>query len=111
VALQVRSSLAADAERPASSSSSSIYFWYICDMTSDEIGRLHSTQPFKPFRILVADGRQYDVRRPENLAMAGKGRLIAIGMPDHFVTLDFLLVPGIERPIPRGSNGKARKRS
>lgn len=76
-------------------------------MTTEEIRRLlFSTQPFEPFRILVADGRQYEVLHPESLAMAGKGRLIAIGMSDHFVTLDLLLVTGIERPIPRGKRGR-----
>jgi hypothetical protein len=75
-------------------------------MTTEEIRRLHSQQPFEPFRLLVADGRQYDVKHPENLAMTGKGRLIAIGMPDYFVTLDLLLVTGIERPIPRGKGGR-----
>jgi hypothetical protein len=83
-------------------------------MTTEEIRRLHAQQPFEPFRFLVADGRQYEVRHPENLAVAGKGRLIAIGMPDHFVTLDLLLVTGIERPIPksqRGKNGKPKKGS
>ena len=75
-------------------------------MTTEEIRRLHSQQPFEPFRLLVADGRQYEVKHPENLAMAGKGRLIAIGMPDHFVTLDLLLVSGIERPIPREKRGR-----
>ena len=83
-------------------------------MTTEEIRRLHSTQPFEPFRILVADGRHYDVRHPESLAMTGKGRLIAIGMRDHVVTLDLLLVTAIERPIPRGKrgqNGAPKKRS
>jgi hypothetical protein len=81
-------------------------------MTTEELRRLHSQQPFEPFRILVADGRQYDVRHPENLAMTGKGRLIAIGMDDYVITLDLLLVTGIERPIPprrRGRNGAAKK--
>jgi hypothetical protein len=83
-------------------------------MTTEEIRRLHSTQPFEPFRILVADGRHYDVRQPESLAMTGKGRLIAIGMRDYVVTLDLLLVTAIERPIPRskrGQNGSAKKRT
>jgi hypothetical protein len=83
-------------------------------MTTDEIRRLHSKQPFEPFRILVADGKHYDVRHPESLALSGKGRIIAIGLADHFVTLDLLLVTGIERPIPRekrGRNGMPRKRS
>lgn len=78
-------------------------------MTSQEIQRLRATQPFEPFRILTADGRFYDVRHPENMATAGQGRLIAIGMPDDsFVTLDLLLVTGIQRPIPHKKNG-ARK--
>lgn len=75
-------------------------------MTTQEIRRLHSTQPFRPFRILAADGRHYDVLHPESLAMLGNGRLISIGMHDHFVTLDLLLVTGIEQPIPRGKRGR-----
>jgi hypothetical protein len=83
-------------------------------MTTEEIRRVHSTQPFEPFRILVADGRHFDVRHPESLAMVGNGRLISIGMTDYFVTLDLLLVTGIARPIPRakrGRNGAPKKRS
>jgi hypothetical protein len=79
-------------------------------MTIQEIQRL-ITGPFQPFRILVADGRHYDVRHPENLAMVGNGRLIAVGMQDHFVTLDLLLVTGIARPIPAGANGTRKKAS
>jgi hypothetical protein len=80
-------------------------------MTTKEIQRIQSSQPFEPFRILVADGTHYDVRHPENFAIAGNGRLIAIGMSDHFVTLDLLLVTGIARPIPRGRNGQGKKAS
>jgi hypothetical protein len=80
-------------------------------MTTQEIQRLRATQPFEPFRILVADGKHYDVRHPENFAMAGNGRLVAIGMPDHFVTLDLLLVTGIQRPIPQRRNGTRRRTS
>ena len=82
---------------------------YNCVMTKDEILRLRANQPFEPFRVLVADGRHYDVGHPENVAIAGNGRLIAIGMPDHFVTLDLLLVTGIERPLKRGRNGRQKK--
>ena len=83
-------------------------------MTTAEIRRLYSTQPFEPFRVLVADGRHFDVQHPESLAMVGNGRLISIGMADHFVTLDLLLVTGIEQPIPRakrGRNGAPKGRS
>jgi hypothetical protein len=81
------------------------------DMTTQEIQRLRATQPFEPFRILVADGRHFDVKHPENFAIGGNGRLVAIGMPDHFVTLDLLLVTGIQRPIPRSVNGTRKKAS
>jgi hypothetical protein len=78
-------------------------------MTIQEIHRLLSARPFDPFRVLVADGRTYDVRHPENIALGGKGRLIAIGLDDDsFVTLDLLLVTGIQRPIPR-RQGRARR--
>jgi len=70
-------------------------------MTTQEIQRLLAARPFEPFRVMVADGRQYDVRHPENFALAGNGRLVAIGMEDSFVTLDLLLVTGIQRPIPK----------
>ena len=71
-------------------------------MTTQEIQRTMAAQPFEPFRVLVADGRSYDIRHPEHLAFSGKGRLIAIGMEDDsFVTLDLLLVTGLQKPIPR----------
>ena len=78
-------------------------------MTTQEIQRAMSTQPFEPFRVLVADGRSYDVRHPEHLAFSGKGRLIAIGMQDDsFVTLDLLLVTGLQKPIPRRAQRSRR---
>jgi hypothetical protein len=77
-------------------------------MTMQEIQRLLAARPFEPFRVLVADGRSFDVRHPANIALAGKGRLIAIGLEDSFVTLDLLLVTGIQRPIPK-RQGKMRR--
>ncbi len=78
---------------------------YNTSMTTQGFQRLRAARPFEPFRILVADGRRYDVRHPENFMMTGNGRLVAIAMPDHFVTLDLLLITGIERPIPSRRNG------
>ena len=77
-------------------------------MTTQEIQRVLAAAPFEPFRVLVADGRQYDVRHPENIALAGNGRLIAVGLEDSFVTLDLLLVTGIQRPIPK-RQGRERR--
>jgi hypothetical protein len=80
-------------------------------MTTEEIRRLIAHQPFEPFRLLVADGRDFDVSHPEAIAIAGNGRLVAIGMPDYFVTLDVFLVTGVQRPIPATKNGKRRRSS
>lgn len=78
-------------------------------MTIQEVQRQMKQEPFEPFRILTADGRQYDVRHPEHLAFSGKGRLIAIGMEDDsFVTLDLLLVTGVQRPIPKGKASRRK---
>jgi hypothetical protein len=71
-------------------------------MTIQEIQRALRAAPFEPFRLMTADGRTYDVKHRENLAFGGRGRLIAIAMPDDsFVTLDLLLVTAIQKPIPR----------
>lgn len=70
-------------------------------MTIQEVQRQLRKEPFEPFRILTADGQTYDVRHPENLAFAGKGRLVSVGLDDGtFMILDLLLVTGIQYPIP-----------
>jgi hypothetical protein len=79
-------------------------------MTIQEIQRLREETPFKPFRILTADGRKYDVLHPEMMMQSASGRLIALGMPDDsFVTLDLLLVTGIQRGIKPARNGRRKK--
>ncbi len=72
-------------------------------MTIQEIQRLRSAQPFEPFRVLVADGNHYDVWHPEYLGQNPSGRLITIGLDDDsFVTLDLLLVAGIQKGLKKG---------
>jgi hypothetical protein len=80
-------------------------------VTIQQIQRLHKKQPFEPFRIRAADGSHYDVRHPENLAITGNGRIIIIAMREYGVTLDLLLVTGIEQPIPHKKNGARPKGS
>jgi hypothetical protein len=78
-------------------------------VTIQQIQRFREKQPFEPFRIVATDGSRYDVRHPENLAMTGNGRIIIVAMHDYAVTLDLLLVTGIEQPIPQKKNGSSRK--
>jgi hypothetical protein len=71
-------------------------------MTIQEIQHLRSAQPFEPFRVLTADGKEYDVGHPEYLGQTPSGRLITIGLEDDStVTLDLLLVTGIVKQHKR----------
>ena len=80
-------------------------------MTIQQIQRMRSKEPFEPFRIITADGSRYDVRHPEQLAMTGNGRILLVAMQDYGVTIDLLLVTGLEQPIPSKRNGTRRKAS
>ena len=51
-------------------------------MTIQEIQRLRNEHPFRPFRILTADGKAYDVLHPEFMGQTPSGRFITIGLPD-----------------------------
>jgi hypothetical protein len=80
-------------------------------MTIQEIQLLREEKPFKPFRILTADGRKYDVLHPELFGQSASGRLISIAMPDDsFVILDLLLAAKIQRGI-KGTKKNASKRN
>jgi hypothetical protein len=79
-------------------------------MTIQEIQRLKEAKPFQPFRVLTADGRHFDVRHPEVLSQTGSRRLISIAEYNSFVTLDLLLVTGVEKPIPRNGSARSRRR-
>jgi hypothetical protein len=79
-------------------------------MTIQEIQRMREIRPFEPYRILTADGRAYDVVHPESLAQTPSGRIIIIGLPDDSsVSLDLLLVTGIQKGIKKARNGSRRR--
>jgi hypothetical protein len=80
-------------------------------MTIQELQLHHQERPFEPFRILVADGRSYDVKHPERLASIRSGRMISVATNEGFVILDLLLVTGLEKSIPKRKSGMAKKAS
>ena len=49
-------------------------------MEREELRRLLKQRPFRPFRVLVSDGRIYDVRYPE-MNLLGPS-FIKIGIPE-----------------------------
>lgn len=50
-------------------------------MNREELLRLLRQQPFQPFRVVVSDGRKYDVRYPRMNLLADS--YINIGIPDE----------------------------
>jgi hypothetical protein len=79
-------------------------------VTIDRILTLYNAQPFRPFVMHLADGRQIAVQNREFIATAPTGRTVAVYQPDdsfHFV--DLLLVTDLEvKPAKNGSR-KRRK--
>ena len=80
-------------------------------MTTQGLDLHHKQRPFEPFRLLVADGRAYDVRHPERLASLRTGRMVSVATDEGFVILDLLLVTGLEKPIPKRKGSIRRKAS
>lgn len=79
-------------------------------MTIEQLRNLYNAQPFQPFVIHLADGREIPVRHREFIATAPSGRTIIIYQPDDsFNIIDLLLVTDIElKPAANGS-GKRKK--
>jgi hypothetical protein len=80
-------------------------------MTIQELQIHHSQRPFEPFRLMVADGRVFDVKHPERLAQNRAGRMISVATDEGFAILDLLLITGLEKPIPRRKNGISKRAS
>jgi hypothetical protein len=70
-------------------------------MTSDQLPKLIKAQPFVPFVIRTADGREIDVRHPENIAYGG-GRVAVVVQGDDIEVVDLLLVPSLKWSLTAG---------
>ena len=79
-------------------------------MTIEQIKKLYEAQPFQPFVIHLADGREVPVAHRDFIMAAPSGRILVVALPDDmFDIIDLLLVTDVQlRP---GSNGARRRRS
>lgn len=75
-------------------------------MTIQRLREVHQAQPFRPFRMYLADGGQVDVTHPESLAYSETGRTVVVVLPDDCTQfIDLLLVSrlelsnGVRRPV------------
>ncbi|MEX2317624.1 MAG: hypothetical protein WD669_10770 [Pirellulales bacterium] len=77
-------------------------------MTIEKVREFYNVQPFRPFVMDLADGRQIAVQHREFMATAPSGRTVTVYQPDDTLNVvDLLLVTDLE--IKTGTNG-ARKR-
>jgi hypothetical protein len=68
-------------------------------MTIQQLRATATAQPFVPFTLRLADGRQYDIDHPDFIASHPQGRTIIVfkpGLNGDLEIIDLLLVVGIE---------------
>ena len=82
---------------------------YVANMRVEELVQLHKAEPFRPFRIHLADGRHLDVKHPEFLAYTPRGRIaIVMRLDETFEILDLMLVTSLE--VTDGKPRSGRKK-
>jgi len=74
-------------------------------MTVEQLKQVWKAEPFRSFRIHLADGRSIEVNHRDFLMQSPSGRTIIVYQPDDsFNVIDLLLVTDLEV-----SNGKSRR--
>jgi hypothetical protein len=80
-------------------------------MTIEQDRNFYNAQPFQPFVIHRADGRQIPVHSREIMMAAPTGRTIAVYQPDETMNvIDLLLVTDLEQQ-PSGNGARKRRRT
>ena len=79
-------------------------------MTIEQIRSAYNAQPFRPFVLHLADGRELPVHHREFVMSVPSGRTIVICQPDDSVNIvDLLLVTDLEFKAVANGSGKRRK--
>jgi hypothetical protein len=78
-------------------------------MTVEQLRNAYSAQPFRPFALHLADGREVPVSSREFIMAVPSGRTVVVCQPDDTLNIiDLLLVTDLElRP---SSNGLRKRR-
>jgi hypothetical protein len=77
-------------------------------MTIERIRELYHAQPFRPFILHLADGREIPVLHQEFLMALPSGRTLYVCQPDETVNIVDLLL-GTDVEIKPQSNGAGRR--
>lgn len=80
-------------------------------MTVEQLKAAYSSEPFRPFVLHLADGREILVRHREFMMTLPAGRRVIVGQPDGlFNIVDLLHVTDSEFKSIATENGKRRRR-
>ena len=79
-------------------------------MTIEQLRNVSNAQPFRPFVIHLADGREVPVHHREFIMTVPSGRTVLVCQPDDTVNIiDLLLVTDLEmKPTTQGSLRRRR---
>ena len=78
-------------------------------MTIEQLRTAYNAQPFRPFVIHLADGREVPVVSREFIMAVPSGRTVIVCQPDDTVNIiDLLLITDLE--FKTSSNGSQRRR-
>ena len=82
-------------------------------MTIDEVRKAFNAQPFMPFTLYLADGRQFPVVSREFMALSPVGRTVAIYQPNEGMVdvIDLLLVTSLQLNVPGNGSPKRRRKT
>ncbi|MEX2175031.1 MAG: hypothetical protein WD872_11760 [Pirellulaceae bacterium] len=79
-------------------------------MTLEQVRSFYTAEPFVPFVIHLADGREIPVHHREFIMAAPSGRILIVCQPDDsFNWIDLLLVTDLEVKPRMSGTGKRRK--
>jgi hypothetical protein len=80
-------------------------------MTLAQVRSFYTAEPFQPFVIHLADGREIPVHHREFIMAVPSGRILLVCQPDDTVNfIDLLLVTDLEvKPKSNGSRRRSRK--
>jgi hypothetical protein len=62
-------------------------------MTPDGIRKLLRHQPFKPFRLVMSSGREYEIRHPEMAMLLQNDILVGVDITDNGMPAEFDICP------------------